>query len=315
MKDIFRSMDLNLLRVFAALMSEGNVTRAADRLALSQPAVSNALSRLRGTLGDVLFEKVPLGMRPTARARELWAILQPHFEGMRKAISPETFEASRYDGALTLAMSDYTVERVMPRLAAHLSQHAPRMRLDLAQYSVSNLPTMFDREGVDLAIGAYLNDTSQSSGIRTHALWPIHSSCIMRRDHPLAKGRLTLPRFLSARHVDIRLPGMSIPLYDSLLAAHGLQRNLVFTLNHYTQTLAVIRESSCIGVLPVSLLDLSPYSGYLVSREPPIAMPVRPLGIIWHQRRDTDPAHQWLRSVLVKLFAVPTQGQSMKDVA
>lgn len=300
-------MDLNLLRVFAALMSEGNVTRAADRLALSQPAVSNALSRLRSTLGDTLFEKVPLGMRPTARARELWAILQPHFEGMRKAISPESFEASRYDGAMTLAMTDYTVERVLPRLVAYLSQHAPKMRLDLAQYSVSNLPSMFDREGVDLAIGAYLNDTSQTSGIRTHALWPIHSSCIMRRNHPLTDEPLTLSRFLAARHVDVRLPGMNVPLYDSLLAAHGLQRNLVFTLNHYTQTLAIISESSCIGVLPVSLLDLSPYSDHLVTCPPPIAMPVRPLGIIWHQRRDTDAPHQWLRSVLVELFASANQ--------
>ena len=303
MKDVFRSMDLNLLRVFAALMAEGNVTRAAERLALSQSAVSNALGRLRRTLGDVLFEKVPFGVRPTARARELWSVLEPHFNAIRKAITPETFEPVRYSGSLTAAMSDYTVERVMPRLAAYLSEHAPGMRLDLVQYSVSNLPTMFDREGVDFAIGAYLNDTSQTSGIRTHELWPIHSSCLMRRDHPLAKGRLTLQRFLAARHIDIRLPGMNMPLYDSLLAAHGLQRNLVLTLNHYTQALAVLAQSECIGVVPTSLLDLSPYSERLVSREPPIAMPVRPLGIIWHQRRDSDPANQWLRDVVVSLFS------------
>lgn len=303
MTDIFRTMDLNLLRVFAALMAEGNVTRAADRLALSQPAVSNALGRLRSTLNDVLFEKVSSGVRPTARARELWSILQPHFEAMRKAISPETFEAFSYSGSFTAAMSDYTVERVMPRLATYLGEHAPGMRLDLVQYSVSSLPTMFDRDGVDFAIGAYLNDTSQTSGIRTHELWPIHSSCLMRRDHPLAKGRLTLQRFLAARHVDVRLPGMNSPLYDSLLAAHGLRRNLVLTLNHYTQALAVLAQSECIGVLPTSLLDLSAYAEHLISREPPIAMPLRPLGIIWHQRRDSDAAHQWIRQVVVSLFA------------
>lgn len=303
MKDIFRSLDLNLLRVFAALMAEGNVTRAAHRLALSQPAVSNALNRLRSTLNDELFEKVPSGMRPTAHARELWSVIQPHLDAMRQAFSPDTFEALTYDGSLTLAMSDYTVERIMPRLAAYLSAHAPLMRLNLVQYSVANLPTMFDREGVDLAIGAYLNDTSQSSGIRTHELWPIHSSCLMRRDHPLAKRPLTLQRFLAARHVDVCLPGMHIPLYDNLLAAHGLQRNVVLTLNHYTQALAVLDQSDCIGVLPTSLLDLSPYAGHLLSREPPIVMPVRPLGIIWHQRRNSDSAHQWLRANIVSLFA------------
>lgn len=305
MKDIFRSLDLNLLRVFAALMAEGNVTRAADRLALSQPAVSNALSRLRGSLGDVLFEKTPSGVRPTARARELWSLIQPHFEALRQAISPDTFDAATYSASLTVAMSDYTVERVMPRLAAHMSRHAPLMRLDLVPYSVANLFTMFDREGVDFAIGAYLNDTSQTSGIRTHELWPIHSSCLMRKNHALGKIRLTMPRFLAARHVDVRLPGMHVPLYDSLLAGHGLRRNLVLTLNHYSQALAVIEQSDCIGVLPTTLLDLSAYAQKLVSREPPLAMPVRPLGIIWHQRRDTDPAHQWLRSSIIALFAQP----------
>lgn len=302
MKDIFRSLDLNLLRVFAALMAEGSVTRAAHRLSLSQPAVSNSLNRLRSALGDGLFEKIPTGVRPTARARELWSVLQPHFEALRQAISPDDFDPASFSGGMTIAMSDYTVERVMPRLAAHLARHAPSMRLDLVQYSVSNLPTMFDREGVDLAVGAYLNDTSQTSGIRTHALWPIHASCLMHRSHPLAKGRLTLQRFLTARHVDVRLPGMHVPLYDSLLAAHGLQRNLVLTLGHYTQAIAAIVHADCIGVLPTSLLDGSPHAALLVSRAPPIAAPMRPLGTIWHQRHDNDPAHRWLREALVQLF-------------
>jgi DNA-binding transcriptional LysR family regulator len=96
---------------------------------------------------------------------------------------------------------------------------------------------------------------------------------------------------------------MNMPLYDSLLAAHGLQRNLVITLNHYIQTLAMLVESDYVAVLPTSLLDLCPFREKLVSRAPPIVMPVRPLGTIWHQRRDGDPAHQWLRQEIVSLFA------------
>jgi len=303
MKDNFRTLDLNLLRVFAALMAEGNVTRAADRLALTQPAVSNALHRLRQSLGDALFEKTQFGVRPTARAREMWSVIQPHFDALRTAVSPDTFDPLTYSGSLTVAMSDYTVERVMPRLSAFLSQKAPHLRLDLVQYSVSNLPTMFDKEGVDFAIGAYLNDTSQASGIRTHELWQIHSSCLMRKDHKLAKGRLTLQKFLNARHVDVRLPGMYTPLYDNLLSGHGLRRNLVLTLNHYSQALAVIDQSDCLGVLPTSLMDLSPHASPLASVEPPIPMPIRPLGVIWHQRRDAEPAHRWLRTAIVTMFA------------
>lgn len=299
----FRSLDLNLLRVFAVLMSEGNVTRAADRLALSQSAVSNALARLRGALNDPLFEKVQSGVRPTDRARELWFVIGPHLDAMRNAISPETFEASEYSGSLTLAMTDYSVERVMPKLAAYLSVHAPGMRLDLVQYSVARVPAMFEREGVDFAIGAYLNDSNPTSGIRTHSLWPTQASCLMRCGHPLSKGRLTLLRFLAARHIDIRLPGMAVPIYDSLLAAHGLRRNLVITLTHYTPALAILAQSDYVGVLPTSLLDLSLYAGRLVSRDPPIPMPVRPIAVIWHQRREADPAHQWLRKAIISLFA------------
>ncbi|CAB3764695.1 LysR family transcriptional regulator [Burkholderia paludis] len=302
MKDVFRLLDLNLLRVFAALMAEGNVTRAAERLALSQSAVSNALRRLRESLGDTLFEKTVSGVRPTARARELWVTIQPHYDALKQAISPDQFDPQDYRGTFTIAMSDYTVERIMPRLAQYMSTHAPAMRIEVTQFSVADLPGMFDRGGVDLAIGGYLNDASPSSGVRTHEMWPIHWSCLMRKDHPLAKGPLTLKRFLAARHLDVGFSGMRVPVYDSLLAAHGLRRNLALTLNAYSPALAILCESDFIGVLPTTLLDLSPHRQELVSRQPPVRMPARPYCVIWHQRRDSHPAHRWLRQTIVSLF-------------
>ncbi|MCA8275765.1 LysR family transcriptional regulator [Burkholderia sp. AU30280] len=307
MKDVFRQLDLNLLRVFAALMAEGNVTRAAERLALSQSAVSNALRRLRESLDDVLFEKTVSGVRPTARARELWSAVQPHFDALKQAISPDQFDPQAHRGTFTIAMSDYSVERIMPRLARYMGTHAPSMRIELTPFSVADLPGMFDRGGVDLAIGGYLNDSSPSSGVRTHEMWPIHWSCLMRKDHPLAKGPLTLKRFLAARHLDVGFSGMRVPVYDSLLSAHGLQRNLVLTLNAYSPALAIIRESDFIGVLPTTLLDLSIHEKELVSRQPPVRMPARPYCVIWHQRWDSHPAHRWLRQTIVSLFTHPAE--------
>ena len=300
----FQGMDLNLLRVFAALIRERNVTRAGAALCLSQSAVSNSLQRLRAALGDVLFERTAAGIRPTSRGLELWQQLQPHYLSIEKVLTPEAFDPMTYDGAFTIAMSDYTVERVMPRLGAHLEAHAPRVQINLLPYSVANMFPMFEREGIDLAIGANRDDAQHSRGLRASTLWPIHSRCLMRRDHPLAQGRLTLKRFLSARHLDVCLPGMTMPLYDNLLAAHGIRRNLIITLNHYTQALAVLAATDYIAVLPVSLLDLSAYAGQLCQREPPIAMPERPLGLIWHQRHESSPPHVWLRQVLAELFAV-----------
>jgi DNA-binding transcriptional LysR family regulator len=303
MKKSFRRLDLNLLRVFAVLAAEGNVTRAAHRLALSQSAVSNALARLREALDDPLFEKTPTGVRATARARELWFEIEPHYEAIRNAIAPETFEASGYSGSFTIAMSDYTAERVMPRLAAHLAAESPGIRIELVHYSVANLSHMLEKEGVDFAIGTYLSETGTMRGLQTHFLWDIRLGCLMRRDHPLAKGRMTRSNFLAARHVDVRLPGMMGPFYDSVLATHGLQRNLVISLNHYNHALAVLAAGDYIGVLPLSLLDSSPHADQLVARVPPIPMPVRPLGITWHNRRNADMPHQWLRSAVISLFA------------
>jgi DNA-binding transcriptional LysR family regulator len=301
----FQGMDLNLLRVFAALIREGNVTRAGTALCLSQSAVSNSLQRLRSALGDVLFERNASGVRPTSRGLELWQQLQPHYLSIEKVLTPEAFDPMTYDGAFTIAMSDYTVERIMPRLGAYLEVHAPRVQINLMPYSVANMFPMFEREGIDLAIGANRDDAQHSRGLRASTLWSIHSRCLMRRDHPLASGKLTLKRFLSARHLDVCLPGMTMPLYDNVLAAHGIRRNLIITLNHYTQTLAVLAATDYIAVLPVSLLDLSAYASKLCQRDPPIAMPERPLGTIWHQRHESSPPHVWLRQVLNELFAAP----------
>ena len=303
----FQGMDLNLLRVFAALVSEQSVTRAGRVLCLSQSAVSNSLQRLRCALDDVLFERTATGIRPTSRGLELWAQLKPHYLAIEKTLSPQAFSAQAYEGSFSIAMSDYTVERVMPRLAAHIEEHAPLVQLKLVPYSVANMFPMFEREGIDLAIGANLDDARHSRGLRAKTLWPIHSRCLMRRGHPLAEGELALDSFLSARHLDICLPGMTMPLYDSLLGTHGLRRNLVMTLNHYTQALAVLAASDCIAVLPVSLLDLSAYAARLCQREAPIPMPVRPLGVIWHQRHDTSPPHVWLRDTLAQLLGPPAQ--------
>jgi DNA-binding transcriptional LysR family regulator len=303
LKDLFRYLDLNLLRVFAIVMAEGNVTRAAARLSLSQSAVSNALNRLRLSFDDVLFEKTATGIRPTARAQELWSVMQPHFEALKQAISPDAFDAATFAGTFKIAMTDYTAERVMPRLAEYMGQCAPSIRIGLVQYDLVNLQSVFERGGADLAIGGYLNDASRGSGIRTHELWPIHWRCLMRKGHPLSRKPLTLERFLAARHLDVLFPSAQIPLYDSLLAARSLRRNLLLTLHAYSPALAIIEKSDFIGVLPASLLDSSPYAELLVSRQPPVQMPARPYCLIWHQRWDIHPAHQWLRQSIVSLFA------------
>lgn len=301
-KNVFESMDLNLLRVFAMLMLEGNVTRAATKLHLTQSAVSNALKRLRHTFDDALFERTVYGINPTPTARDLWQRLAPHYRAIGQELHPEDIDPILFQGTFTIAMSDYTSARVMPRLGVHLQSHAPGVRIRATPYSVINLVQLLDREGVDLSLGTNLDDARQAKELRTHALWPIHWNCFMRRGHPLARGQLTLSRFLEARHVDVLLPGMNSAMYDSLLAEFGHTRNLVITLNQYNHALELIAQSDYIGVLPTTLIDLVPHRARLSLRDPPIPNPVRSLAMTWHQRHDNRPAHVWLRNAIAELF-------------
>lgn len=313
-RNVFDTMDLNLLRVFAMLMLEGNVTRAAEKLHLTQSAVSNALKRLRLTFDDMLFERTVYGIQPTAVGRDLWQRLAPLYRAIGHELNPEAIDPAHFQGAFTIAMSDYTSARVMPRLAVYLQQHAPGVRIHAAPYSVLNLLQHLEREGADLSLGTNLDDTRQTKELRTHALWPIHSSCFMRRGHPLARGTLTLTRFLDARHVDVLLPGMTSTIYDSLLSEHGHTRNLVLTMNQYNHVLSLIANSDYIGVLPTSLIDLSPDRHKLRACEPPIPIPVRSLVMTWHQRNDSRPAHLWLRNVISELFTSNASGFARSQV-
>ena len=129
----------------------------------------------------------------------------------------------------------------------------------------------------------------------------------MRRGHGLDRRRLGLQEFLRARHIDVRTQGLQSGVYDQILAAHGLKRNLVLTMPSFQQALAVLAATDCISVLPSSMLDRRPFSESLVAVRPPIAQPARDLWVIWHQRHTEVPVHAWLRAALISLFSDAAQ--------
>src|ERR1700761_4848764 len=182
----FRTLDLNLLKVFEALMSEGAVTRAASKLSLTQPAVSNALSRLREAFDDPLFVRNGAGVTPTQRAIALWGPVGESLSRIRAALDEETFSAESAQVSFSLSMSDYVASIVMPRLVARFSATSP----GLCFHSVPNLlldaPTLLEDNRVDCLIGVYVNETLPPAYIRSRSLWTVDYACLMRRDHPLA---------------------------------------------------------------------------------------------------------------------------------
>lgn len=300
----YRQADLNLLKVFEALMTEGTVTRAAEKLALTQPTVSNALRRLRDTFDDPLFVRSGAGVKPTRRAIDLWEPLAQSLHGIRASLDSERFDALHSTASLSIAMSDYVASVVLPRLVARLGRTAPSMQVHAIPNTLVDLGPMLADNRADFAISVYNQEIQRPAFLKSRALWSPGFVCVMRAGHPLDRfERIPLKRFLAARHVDVSLAGKTLPSYDAFLRSRGLQRNLVTTVHHYAVAYDVLRRSDLIAVLPWSEgLDPPTRMAGLHHAPVPLEAPPRVVELFWHQRHETSAMHQWLKNVMLGLF-------------
>ncbi|QGW80138.1 LysR family transcriptional regulator [Variovorax paradoxus] len=303
----YRSADLNLLKVFEALMTEGNVTRAASKLSLTQPAVSNALRRLRETFDDALFVRSGAGVNPTRRAIDLWEPLSQSLHAIRGTLDVERFDALRSTASISIAMSDYVSGIVVPRLASKLSKAAPSMQIHAIPNRLVDFDKVLADNKADFAISVYNEEVQRPAFLKSRALWSPDFVCVMRTGHSLARAdRIPLKKFLAARHVDVSLVGKTTPTYDLFLHSRGLQRNLVATVNHYGAAYEVVRRSDLIAVLPWSE-KFEPARLAGLRRMPvPLEAPARIIELFWHQRHETSALHQWLKNTLLALFEQPS---------
>ncbi|CAN7152191.1 LysR substrate-binding domain-containing protein [Variovorax paradoxus] len=303
----YRSADLNLLKVFEALMTEGNVTRAARKLSLTQPTVSNALRRLRETFDDPLFVRSGAGVNPTRRAIDLWEPLSQSLHAIRATLDVERFDALRSTASLSIAMSDYVSSIVVPRLAASLSKAAPSMQIHAIPNTLVDFDKVLADNKADFAISVYNEEVQRPAFLKSRALWSPDFVCVLRTGHPLARAdKIPLKKFLAARHVDVSLVGKTMPTYDLFLHSRGLQRNLVATVNHYHAAYEVVRRSDLVAVLPWSgRFEPARLAG--LRRMPvPLEAPPRIIELFWHQRHETSALHQWLKNMLLALFEQPS---------
>ena len=201
----FRTLDLNLLRVFDAVMAEGSLTRAAAALSMTQPAVSHALRRLREALGDELFTRTTHGVRPTPAAESLWPQVRSALATLRQAIAPAAFDAQRDAVLLRLAMADATAALLVPGLVTAIEQQHAAASLRVLPLSTRDPRQLLRTDAVDLALGSFpevlpaLQAEGAESLLRHRPLYETRYVCVMRRGHPLAgttarKRALTLSR-------------------------------------------------------------------------------------------------------------------------
>jgi len=311
----FRTLDLNLLRVFDAVMSERSLTKAAVKLALTQPAVSNAIRRLRETLGDDLLRRSGQGLEPTPRAQALWPTVQEALRQLQASLAPNPFVAASASNTFVLTMADATAAELMPGLVEVMDREAPGVSLRVVPLTTRDPRRLLEDELADLAIGyfpavlASLTAQAQSGEavpFKHQRLYESDYVCVMQRDHPLAHEALTLDQFCAARHLLVSFSGRPFGFIDEALAGLGRKRQIVLTVNQFFTAGRVVASSKLLTVLPRHFVRVTGFAEQLVLRELPFTVPTVHVDALWHRRLQHDSAHAWLRGVIGQL---PSQEQ------
>ena len=303
----FRTLDLNLLRVFDEVMAEGSLTRAARNLSLTQPAVSNALRRLRETLGDELVQRSGQGMAPTPRARAIWPAVREALAQLQSSLIPNEFVPAEANTSFVLAMSDASAAELIPGLTETLEKQAPRVTLRVVPLTTRDPRSLLDEEACDLAVGYFpsmladLTARKQSGEPQPffhQRLFTGEYVCVMRKDHPLAQGPLTIDAFCAARHMLVSFSGRPFGFIDEALATLGRERFVVLTVNQFFTAARVVANANLLTVLPLHFLKVTGFADQLVFRPLPFEVSPVLVDAVWHRRSQQRSSHVWLREVV-----------------
>ena len=305
----FRTLDLNLLRVFDEVMAERSLTRAARNLSLTQPAVSNAMRRLRGTLGDELVQRSGQGMAPTPRALAIWPAVRDALRQLQASLVPDAFVPGQATNSFVLAMADATAAELLPGLMDILDREAPGARIRVVPLNTRDPRPMLDAEACDLAVGHFPSvvpdltvkvQSGETMPFFFERLYDGDYVCVMRRQHLLVAGTLGLDDFCAARHMLVSFSGQPYGFIDEALTALGRRRQVVLTVNQFFTAGWVAARTDLLTVLPQHFVRLTGMDAHLAIRPLPFAVSPVHVDSLWHRRSDGQSAHAWLRQALVR---------------
>ena len=287
-----RTFDLNLLAVFITLWETRSVTRAAQRLALTQPAVSHALRRLRQAVGDELFVNGKGGLVPTLRGETLIGPVREAFEQIRQALREEvTFVSATARREFNIAAGDLVEFSIMPQLVEYLGLHAPGIVIRLNPVPECGLAQRLLESGeLDAVLCA---QSLASTVIHSEVLMDISLTILIRKQENLHKPQFPLPLYLARPHVVIWMPDRQATVVDRTLSQYGLQRRIGAVVQNFTTMPMIAARTGYICNVPT--LIAAPFAQMfdLSVHEPPLAFDTSQLYLSWHRRVDSDPAHAW----------------------
>lgn len=293
-----RRVDLNLLTVFEAILTEQNITRAAASLGMSQPAMSNALARLRELLKDPLFVRTGRGMLPTERAKQLAAPVREALALIQNTLSEQwLFDYATASHAFHIAMSDYCESVLLPRLLDWLEKVAPGISITVSPISERTLARQLSSGEVDLAIGNldFLDDFPQQRLLEESFV------AVVRVDHPQVRDQLSLKLYTSLPHVVVAHPRRHGSLVDAALAEHGLERRVAVTVRGFLTVPVIIANTNLIATVPLRVAQSYATLMGLKVLQPPVTIGAVNIRQFWHGRSEGDPAQQWLRRSITEI--------------
>ncbi len=291
MKDI----DLNLLITLEALLAERNVTHAARRLGLSQPALSTRLARLRDQFEDPLFVPAQRGMIPTDRALALQDPLRAALDQLRHVVQQQAgFDPRTSSATINVAVTDYVQVAVVLPLFAKLATEAPGLRMGLRQLDREKLVGQMEQGEIDLAL---LTPSAAPDALRIRHLFDETYVVILREGHPASSGPLSLEVFCGLDHVIAAPRGSGFSgQADLALEALGYERRVVMSVANFLVVPEIVRTSDLVAVVPRQLV-VNHSDGLRIS-EPPLHIPSFSISMVWHERAQAAPEHRWFRRQL-----------------
>ncbi len=291
--------DLNLLPVFQVLLEERNVTRAAGRLNLTQPAISRNLARLRQLFNDPLFTRTPKGLSPTPRAEALALQLFHSLQEISLLIEPPLFTPLEAQNTFKIATTDYGTQVLLPAVVSRLRREAPHVDLEIIPWQESLLHQL-DQESIDLAICTV---TDAPAAVHGRGVGDDKFVCVVSAANPLSQRGMDLQTYVRQPHALITMGGARKGAIDYLLEEQGLSRHIALRVPHFVAALSLVAQSDLILTIPFGLAQSCAKHYQLKILPFPMEQRGFTYSIVWHERYMKDVAHVWLRQLVFEELA------------
>ncbi len=300
------SLDIRLLLAFDALIVERGVTRAAQRLGLTQQGLSGQLAKMRAVFGDPLFVREGAGVTPTPQAEQLYPQVLAALSELQALVETPVVDPRTFDGVVAVAASDYAIAAILPPLLLRLRAEAPRLRLAVRPVNSATLALEMRERRIDLALTV---PQFTPPGLRSHRLFKESYAGAVRADHPLAAGPVDIDRFCAYPHLLVSPDkGDFYGPTDAALTALGRRRDIAVVVPSFAVVADILHSTDLIAVLPERLLART--SRRLHIFDPPVVVKGFDLHGFWPERLHADPMHRWFRNIC---FGGPSRRTSAKS--